>query len=265
MKTTQNRIPYYQAENWGKVYECRCGWHDNYRVREHLHRFSEFLYVESGEITVYLNGESLAVTAGHSVMILPHEVHAYGGETHSRALCVVCSNDYIPCFFDRLGERIPATRLFDARGVAETFCALPFTPAEDNVRFMGLLNMVCAAFLEQTVLVAQHAADRSLYREALDYIERHFRTNVTLHSVAKALGCHEKYLSRLLNDTTGMHFRTFLNSRRVEYACTMLRGPYREDATIAAVAHEAGFSSINTFNRVFKQFCGATPYEYRRG
>jgi len=262
MNTLQRRVPMYQRENCGKHYECRSGWHDNYKVAAHLHRFSEWLFVESGVMTMFLHGEKMQVRAGEAVMILPHEVHAYTDETANRVLCVVCSNDFIPCLFEKLGDNRPASSVFSAEAVADVFRELPKTAPDDAVRFMGLLNLVCSAFLAQVQIVPQGTGHRHPpYRELLTYIDEHYREDITLTSVAAALGYHEKYLSAVLGSMSNMNFRTLLASRRVECAAALLCE--NVPRSVAEVAYAAGFSSINTFNRTFKAFYNKTPREFR--
>ncbi len=265
MNGLQRHVPAYQRENCGKHYECRYGWHDDYVVRAHLHRFCEWLYVEEGTMTMYVDGKKWQVKAGEAACILPHAVHAYTAETHNRVLCVVCSNDFIPCLLEKMGERTAAAPIFDARDVAWAFRAIGETAPEDSVRFMALLNTVADAFLRQAVLVPQPKRRRNLpYREVLTYIDENYQRDITLSDVAAALGYHEKYLSAVIGSMGDMGFRTLLATCRLEVACRLLRDS--ECAlTITAIAHEAGFSSINTFNRVFKDFCGVTPREYRKG
>ncbi|MBE6768357.1 MAG: helix-turn-helix domain-containing protein [Ruminococcaceae bacterium] len=265
MNGLKQRAPAYQRENCGKHYECRYGWHDDYAVSPHLHRFSEVLYVQSGVMTMYLDGQKQKIHAGEAVFILPHAVHSYTAETANRCLCVVCSNDFLPCLFETLGDRVPNTPVFSARAIAATFSAISETAADDGVRFMALLNTVADAFVKQVTLVPKKKGERNpLYREVLTYIDENYHRELTLSAVAKALGYHEKYLSALVGSMGDMNFRTLLASRRIEAACGLLKEA-DSGRTIAEVAHEVGFSSINTFNRVFKAFCGVTPREFRRG
>ncbi len=265
MNGMKSGIPVYQRENCGKHYECRYGWHDDYVVHAHLHRFSEWLYVQEGKMTMYADGQKWEVAAGHAAFILPHTVHAYTAETHSRVLCVVCSNDFLPCLFETFGDRQPATPVFDAQDVQWAFRAIGETGPDDGVRFTALLNTVADAFLRQTTWTPPTKRKRNLpYREVLTYIDENYHRDITLSAMAAALGYHEKYLSAVIGSMSDMNFRTLLASRRIEAACALLRS---EEAglTIANVAYEAGFASLNTFNRVFKDFCGVTPRIYRAG
>ena len=256
-------VPAYQRENCGKHYECRFGWHDDYVVMAHLHRFSEWLYVESGVMTMYVDGAYQKVEAGQAVLIMPDVVHAYTAKTANHALCVVCSNDFIPCLSETRGEKRPMSVVFDAGEVAWAFSAISKTKASDHVRFMALLNTVADAFLRQTTLVSQTKVHgKRPYREVLTYIDEHYREDISLNTVATALGYHAKYLSSVIGSMSNINFRTLLASRRVECACALLRES-EEHLPIAEIAYAAGFSSINTFNRTFKMFCGKTPREYR--
>jgi len=265
MKCLGNRIPAYQRENCGKHYECRYGWHDDYVVSAHLHRFSEWLYVESGVMTMYLDGEKRQIHAGEAVFILPHAVHAYTAETGNRCFCVVCSNDFLLCLFEKLGERLPRTPVFSARAVATVFSEIGNTAPDDSVRFTALLNTVADTFLKCTELLPKRKGERNPpYREVLTYIDENYREDLTLSTVAATLGYHEKYLSAVIGGMSDMNFRTLLASRRIEAACALLRAE-ECTLTVAEIAHEAGFASINTFHRVFKAFCGVTPREFRSG
>ena len=79
--------------------------------------------------------------------------------------------------------------------------------------------------------------------------------------MAKELGYHEKYLSAVLHSLTKMHFRDFLATYRMEYAKKQLLS---STDPISQIAMDSGFSSINTFNKVFKKFIGMSPTDFRK-
>jgi AraC-like DNA-binding protein len=61
-----------------------------------------------------------------------------------------------------------------------------------------------------------------------------------------------------------MNFREFLGSYRIDYAKHLLSDSKDPFIRILDVALESGFSSINSFNRCFKEVTGMTPSEYRK-
>jgi AraC-like DNA-binding protein len=89
----------------------------------------------------------------------------------------------------------------------------------------------------------------------------HATTDIGIRDLARHTGYHEKYISSTLHALTGLNFRSFLATYRINYARHLLR---TTDRRIADIAHLCGFSSINTFNRTFLRQLGATPSQYRK-
>lgn len=88
----------------------------------------------------------------------------------------------------------------------------------------------------------------------------HRKMGFTREDLAKRLGVGEHVISKAINRYYEMNFNELINSYRVEEAKERLKN---EDATITVIAFEVGFSSIASFNRVFKQKAGVSPTEYR--
>jgi AraC-like DNA-binding protein len=92
----------------------------------------------------------------------------------------------------------------------------------------------------------------------------HLDPDLTFASFATKVGVPEPALRRAINHRLGHgHFRNFLNGYRVEEAKRRLRDPATAGEKILAVALDSGFSSLASFNRVFRQLAGCTPSEYR--
>lgn len=78
--------------------------------------------------------------------------------------------------------------------------------------------------------------------------------------LAREVGTSENTLSRVINSAFGKSFPRLLNDFRVEDAKRMLQDP---DIPIQVLAFEAGFNSLASFNRVFREVTGETPSRYR--
>jgi AraC-like DNA-binding protein len=107
------------------------------------------------------------------------------------------------------------------------------------------------------------AAQGALWAAEVDRLGLCRDPEVSLASVARALGTNTAYLSRALNEGLGMSFSKFVNQRRVEAVKRRL-----EDETDArdlmTIALEAGFNSKASFNRAFGEIAGMTPSAFRR-
>lgn len=80
-------------------------------------------------------------------------------------------------------------------------------------------------------------------------------------SFAAELGVSEAIVSRLANEYLQKTIPQLLNEYRVEDAKILLQ---ETTAPIQIVAKEAGFPSLATFNRVFRDLAGQTPSDYRK-
>ena len=78
--------------------------------------------------------------------------------------------------------------------------------------------------------------------------------------MARELDIGEAVLSRIINKHYGKTIPQILNDYRVRDAKRLL---VDTDAPISRVFMESGFSSMTTFNRVFKEQTGFSPKEYR--
>ena len=98
------------------------------------------------------------------------------------------------------------------------------------------------------------------FNALMTYIDTHYMENLDLETVAKSVGFSKYHFSRLFKQYTNFTFGDYLCYRRIKAAEELLANP---DLSITEVAIQAGFPSISTFNRLFKQHKNCTPSEYR--
>ncbi len=98
-------------------------------------------------------------------------------------------------------------------------------------------------------------------QQACDYINNNYTEDLRQTRVAAAVGLSSCYFSRLFRQYMQISFPDYLSRVRVNAATRLL---LRTDLTVTECAYQAGFQSITVFNRVFPQFTGHTPREYRR-
>lgn len=94
----------------------------------------------------------------------------------------------------------------------------------------------------------------------ITYINTNYVEEITLEKAASIAGFSKFHFSRLFKQFTGQSYYNFLNQRRVKAAEALLLNPH---LSVTDVAMQSGFTSIATFNRVFRQAKDCTPSEYK--
>lgn len=81
-----------------------------------------------------------------------------------------------------------------------------------------------------------------------------------LSDVAAMANSNRTYVSRFFNDSHGKTFFEYVNEYRVKHAMTLLK---TSDEKLDIIAEQSGFSSRQSFHRVFSKMTGLTPEQYR--
>lgn len=98
------------------------------------------------------------------------------------------------------------------------------------------------------------------FNTVLNYIDAHYREELCLDDVAAFSGFSKFHFTRLFKQYTDSTFYDYLSFKRIKAAENLLAQP---NLSITEIALSTGFSSISTFNRIFKQQKKCTPSEYR--
>ena len=102
-------------------------------------------------------------------------------------------------------------------------------------------------------------ADRPV-RQAIAYMEKHYREKLTLQEVADACYVSQWHLSKLLNRYMQKSFYDILHSLRIQAARELLADP---SLRIGEICEMVGYADVAHFSRVFKKLEGMSANEYR--
>ena len=250
----------YQKQNFNGEYDFRIRFHKDWKIGEHLHEYSEFLYCKKGSCTAVINKQEIRLSQGQLVWISPNYVHQYDCAS-AEVICAVFSNDYIPIFFNELKKRTLQATPINVSALSDVLEKIPALNNDEPLTVCGYLNLIGAEVIRQSEFDNTRYTDGILYQKVVSYLSEHYVENITLSQIAKKFGYNEKYLSHTLHNLTGIHFRQLLTFYRLDHAKKLLKS--RKDVNITTIAAESGFYSINTFNRAFKEMTGKSPSEYR--
>jgi AraC-like DNA-binding protein len=103
----------------------------------------------------------------------------------------------------------------------------------------------------------------ALLRDAMQQRKLYLDADLSIDSLAAELKINRHHLSQVLNEKFQQSYFDFINGYRLEEAGARLTSAKFKHYTIAAIAHDSGFSSVSNFNDVFKRRFGVTPSRFR--
>ncbi len=107
----------------------------------------------------------------------------------------------------------------------------------------------------------QRLRDIVVIRRVRDRIDREYAQPLNVEALARGAYLSAGHLSREFRRIYGESPYSYLMTRRIERAMTLLR---RGDLSVTDVCFEVGFSSLGTFSTRFSELVGVPPSVYRR-
>ncbi|WP_409342136.1 helix-turn-helix domain-containing protein [Paenibacillus sp. MBLB4367] len=252
----------------------------------HHHDFVELSYVFEGSGTETINGRPYALKPGCVSFLQTHHMHRIDsdpGKPIRKYCCMFDINMLIGSPFDHEWYR----PLFRPGGAVQPIFKLSAADAErmngiceallaeyGSEAKMGRNSFLCTKLVEALLLYvrsgsaaeAKHAGvSRSIEGEGgiwpiLQHVHTHYAEKLTLEDLSKRFHLSVPHISRAFKEKVGKSYLDYVHELRVESAATLL---ISTDMSITDIAVEAGFESFRTFSRVFREFKGMTPSEYR--
>ena len=124
-----------------------------------------------------------------------------------------------------------------------------------------LYSLLVRSFERENVSDEQTLTQFRNFQNALQFIADHYRENITLADIARITNYNPVYVSTLFVTYTGVNFKTYLDSFRINQAVKLVRGT---NLTFTDISAKCGFDNIRTFNNVFKRITGMTPSQLRK-
>ncbi|EPH41152.1 putative transcriptional activator RamA [Streptomyces aurantiacus JA 4570] len=107
----------------------------------------------------------------------------------------------------------------------------------------------------------QRLRDLVRLRRVRDRIDREYARPLDVEALARGAHMSAGHLSREFRAAYGESPYSYLMTRRIERAMTLLR---RGDLSVTEVCFEVGCSSLGTFSTRFTELVGMPPSAYRR-
>ncbi|MCC9198552.1 helix-turn-helix transcriptional regulator [Arthrobacter sp. zg-Y820] len=115
--------------------------------------------------------------------------------------------------------------------------------------------------MRETAASSQRLEDLARLRRVRDRMDREYARPLDVEALARAEFMSAGHLSRQFRSVYGESPYSYLMTRRIERAMTLLR---RGELTVTEVCFAVGCGSLGTFSTRFAELVGLSPAAYRR-
>ena len=240
----------------------------------HWHQRTELLYVQSGLCRVWIGKEEYLGKPGDVFVIHSGEIHAVScGQDCYLYICtfdpsilysfqpeIKFLQSYIPGeALGQLGLQEHILGLFEEmfREEGEEKDWHDVLIRSDIIR---LYSLFVRHFPREVSSSRQNMTKFRHFQQALSFIAQHYGEDIKLSDVAKTISYYPSYVSSLFVTYTGVNFKNYLDSFRINKAVELIKNT---NITIADISAKCGYENIRTFNNTFKRVTQMTPSQMR--
>ncbi|MBQ4225208.1 MAG: helix-turn-helix transcriptional regulator [Oscillospiraceae bacterium] len=247
----------------------------------HWHNAVEIIMPISNPYTVYTGNEEYILKEREIIIIPPGELHTLPPQ-EGRRIIFQCDNSVLGSVsaLEAVKPALNVPFLITPDTDKDLYmrakkCILDIyseyyenSEISDVKIYMNLISILVAVReyqLEQTRLTLACAKDKMVkysdkFRLVLKYIEQNYMQDISLDTLADIAGYSKFHFSRIFRQYNSMSYLQYINIQRTHAAEMLLLD---QSIPITEVAMRSGFSSLSTFNRVFKEIKHCTPSDFQ--
>lgn len=267
-------IPIYIREGYLSAYP-------DYRALCHWHEDIEFIHILDGKMSYYINGKSILLKKGDSLMVNSGRLH-YGysqNKEECHFYCIILhpslittNKKLIQKYITTITQRNQTDYLLfyadkEIAGVLQSMYDLKRnTPPAYELEVIGLFLVLWNGLYKKIISMPNDEsspADVELQsqRQMVSYVYRNYSDNITLDEIAAAGNVCRSKCCRIFKKYVGHSPMDFVNAYRLECSQYLLQSTLLSITEICVVC---GFKHLSYFSKQFQEKYGCTPREYRK-
>lgn len=245
--------------------------------KEQLHQDIELIYVLSGHLDVYIEGQKTSMNAEDVLIINANKRHylkSSGDIVYVKLMIMYNMLSDVLNNFDVMfvcdSTQTDHMAYDGLRKLLQKLLGCYVSHKGDKADFgyiatcYEIMDYICKYFLlRSNATVGDSKSDK--YRKRLmqieNYIQANYQSPISLKELADKLYLSNGYLSRFFKKNYGMSFAEYLTNVRLHHAVDQL---LYTDIPITRIVYDNGFASVALFNKAFKQEYGETPSAVRK-
>ena len=233
----------------------------------HVHDVTEIVCITEGYLYMTIAGRQVTVSPGDIAMAFPSTPHSYDYiSKDAKGLALIFAPDTIGEFTHKFRTMTVSHPLLSGKqkpaeldNIIQRLLEVSQEPASPLK--LGYLHLFLSYLFTAIQLnpLEKHMQSGMSY-QVLHYISEHFTEPLSLETTARALGISRIHLSHIFSQQLRINFRQYINTLRIDKACSLLRDP---SYTISQIVYLCGYGNPRTFHRAFLAQCNMPPKQYR--
>ncbi|WP_455437604.1 AraC family transcriptional regulator [Hungatella hathewayi] len=249
---------------------------DDMLVSPHWHKDVELNLMLLNKGHFIIDGKDTEVNIGDVVIINSEVIHSgyiHAGFTHQELITILWDYDFFYEYFKDLPQfRFDLSRTEGAE-----------TALRSMIIEIALLNKNQNDFIEMRILsklyeMGEYLLSNCLVKneqyydydrvkrtrqiqEVIEYIETHYKEELTLEEIADKVHMAPTYFSRRFRQITGIRYYDCLIQCRIRHARDVLMN---SNQNITEIAYATGFPNVKSFIEYFKKYYHTTPMQYKK-
>ena len=245
----------------------------------HWHRELEILYILNGHATVNMDGEKYELSPMEAIVIDYSKIHeVLYALPQTMGICIHISKNLLYRFLpnqELTTFSCAKKRLKEEQQEAyDRLCSMlkkltvlyvnqqKTYQLRSNSMILEILADLIEYFSEPVIPVTGYVRLSNIERleQICDYVEHHYKEEITLQEAADELGLNREYFCRFFAQNMGISFIKYVNQVRMNHIYQDIL--YTEDG-VQEIMERHGFFNQKLFYKTFKEHYGCTPREAR--
>ncbi|MBP3391898.1 MAG: helix-turn-helix transcriptional regulator [Clostridia bacterium] len=263
----------------------------DYQFEGESHNFWEFVYVDKGECKLFNSGRTFHMKTGNIYFHKPNTFHAlYGMPEQNFNVLIIsfsCKSETMNAIPDEMIQVSGELRSVLSKITRECRNAfyLPIIdkdiPAIQAKRstLLGarqLIKLYMEEFLillmrkehlrnaknpTLSLLSGQEVGQENLVASIKAYLLANLREKITIDDLCREFHYSKTYICTNIKKATGYSVIEFINQAKTERAKDLIR---ENKMSLTQISEALGFSGLEYFSKVFKQYAGLSPSGYKK-
>ena len=249
--------------------------------KPHTHNYFQIYYISKGRLCHVTEGGSLQLSRGDMFIIPPGKEHHIENVEDALFYTFSFTEDILhpnggvsPAmhFLKSLGNEVVKARvpvhddeLLLVEGIMEKMNRefIEKRPGyEDMLRSYAviLLTVFARNYYLDTDSFPMASDNRSMILYSIEYIKDNYMSDLSLEEMCQRSAMSRSSFCKLFSAMTGMSFKTYLHTCRVQAAIGYIKRGYN----ISVIYGLVGYNDFTTFYRNFKKIMGCSPMSYKQ-